>query len=403
MLRRWFVFVVGGILLLGNGCSSARTTKTLSTPTPLSTVMVMPTPTISSGSLPIQFPAFHDWRAAYQAPDGHFHAVSLDGKTDSIGPVFPQFEYAPFQLFSAGASNDGSYVAFLSNPLIICNIQASSVSGCQTSKYYIPSAMFWAPNSLRLAIGRDNLTSNSTHIITVTSSTLTDGGAVPTTSIPITSVPIYPEGWIDNQTLLTYTVAQGNNTVLGVIQAMDSTTGAKRMLLTFPNADHSNALFTLSPDGKEALWYNYPAHAMAFTPYAAIIDTATSAVHPLPNLVALEAQQNTWISGAAWRPGTHTLAVTIGFDDQPGVKTADWLVDTDHDAETAFPAGAYVEQWSPDGMTLVLSNAPTNENRTNQGPITLAAVTFSPSGQATLTTLTKDSLSFTFLGFIRSA
>jgi Tol biopolymer transport system component len=63
----------------------------------------------------------------------------------------------------------------------------------------------------------------------------------------------------------------------------------------------------------------------------------------------------------------------------------------------------YVAGWSPDGSTLVLSNAINDENTVGLGPFTLTAVTFLPSGRAKFTTLTHNSMSFIFLGFIRSA
>jgi hypothetical protein len=359
---------------------------------------------------PSSFPAFHDWRAAYYAPDGHLHAVTLDGKTDLTGPAFPEFSFfygnnGHDLIWTAGASPDGHFIAYLNPALVVFDVRAQTPASSRLHQGgYYDSHLFWSPNSQLIAIGdtgENNVPGFPTYIVSPSPLTIPFSAPIPGTT---GTQKIIPEGWLDNHTLLVYVqVAQGNTVYSGLIQSMDITTGATQTITTFPHAELSNLQFTISPDGQEVFLSNYPAHDEPFTPLAEVLDVSTGTVHPLPHLAALEAQSGTWISGAAWKPGTHTLAVTIGYVAPDENNAADWLVNTDTDTETSFPSGDYVQSWSPDGATLVLSNAYVNENGTGEGPYTLTAVTFSASGQATLTTLTRQSLDFTFLGFIRSA
>jgi hypothetical protein len=395
-----FVLSMGGCASV----SSASIRSTTSAAHPTATALA-PTST----PIPTAFPAFHDWRAAYVSSNDYFHAVTLDGKTDVTGPRFPGFENGTGLVFSAGASPDGHYIAYMEGvTLAVYDVrtQTPPAAALHTGRKYLPSSLFWSPDSQRLALGQEEFSGNSTLVIPVAPLTIVEPPPVPGTSAPNDDPTPRLIGWIDNHTLLMHTfIVQSTNpyTSMGILEVMDSTTGTTRTITTWPHAEKSNALFAVSPDGQEAFMYNFPAHDQPFTPEAEVIDTATGVVRPLPSLVGLQEQQSLSISAAAWRPGTHSLAITIGAIDPDFPTAGVFLVNTDTGAYTPIKSMDYVQAWSPDGSTLVLSNATNNENGSGEGPDTLTAVTFSPSGQATLTPLTHDSMFFTFLGFIRSA
>jgi hypothetical protein len=398
-------------VLAVSGCTSASSASTRST-----TSVAHPTATAIASTItpiPTAFPAFHDWRVAYVSSNDYFHAVTLDGKTDVTGARFPGFENGTGAVFSAGASPDGHYIAYMEGvTLAIYDVRAQTppADALHTGRKYLPTVMLWSPDSQRLALGDEGFTSNSTHIVSVVPITIPEPPPVPGTSAPVTGPYIYPEGWIDNHTLLMYTnIVQSRNpfTTTALIEALDISTGATRTIATFPHGERSNFDFVLSPDGQEVFLYTFPAHDQPFTPMTEIINTATGAMHPLPTLAGLQLQPGavvTAVAAAAWRPGMHDLALTLGGVVDPAVPTAaDFLVDTDTGAYVPINSTDFVQAWSPDGSTLVLSNATNNENGSGEGPDTLTAVTFSSSGQAILTPLTHDSMFFTFLGFIRSA
>jgi hypothetical protein len=373
--------------------------KSHPTPTASATASL---PAPSATPLPATFPAFHDWRAVYLAPDMHFHAVTPDGKTDVIGAAFPGFggQSGGGALFSAGASPDGHYIAFMNYvTLDIFDLRAQTPPDqvLHSGYKYLPTSMFWSPDSQSVALGEDGFTAHSTYVVPIAPITIPHTSFVPGTNTPDTGPYIEPVGWRDNHTLLMYTwIVQSMNpyTATGVLEAMDSTSGATRTITTFPHAERSVPYFVVSPDGQEAFLYNGMAHDQPYIPEAEVIDTATGVVHQQTAILNLEAQQQASVSAAAWQPGTHNLAVTLATD---------FLVNSDTGASIPIKSMDSVAGWSPDGSTLVLSNATNDENTVGMGPFTLTAVTFSSSGQATLTPLTHNSMSFVFLGFIRSA
>lgn len=389
------------LFIAASGCQSASSATVHPTPSVVATITATPSaPMPTATALPATFPAFHDWRAVYLAPDMHFHAVTPDGKTDVIGPAFPGFAVGyGGALFSAGASPDGRYIAFIDNvTLEVFDLHAQTPQDELEHKgwKYLANALLWAPDSQYLAVGPEEFTSLSTHILSVTPITIPETPPVPGTSTPDTGPPVYPEGWIDDHTLLVYkNVVQSQNplTDLGMVEAMDVSTGATRKITTLLHAERSTPYFAVSPDGQEVFLYNGMAHDQPYTPEAEVIDTTTGAVHQQAAILTLEEQQRATVAAAAWQPGTHNLAVTLNTN---------FLVNTDTGASIPIMSTDFVAGWAPDGSTLVLSNMQNDENGADIGPSTLTAVTFLP-GQVKLTTLTRNSMDFVFLGFIRSA
>lgn len=402
-LPAWRIALLGCALLVVfvGGCQSVSSARTHPTPIAMATsTAARPTPTATP--LPATFPAFHDWRAVYLAPDMHFHAVTEDGKTDVIGPAFPGFggQSGGGTLFTAGASPDGHYLAFMNYvTLNVFDMRAQTPPNevLHSGYKYLPGSMFWSPDSQSVALGEDEFTANSTHVVPIAPITLPHTPFVPGTNTPDTGPYIYPVGWRDNHTLLMYAqIVQSMNpyTATGVLEAMDSSTGATRTITTWSHAERSVPNFVVAPDGQEVFLYNGMAHDQPYIPEAEVIDTATGVVHQQTAILNLEAQQEASVSAAAWQPGTHNLAVTLATD---------VLVNTATGALTPINSTDFVAGWSPDGSTLVLSNATNDQNGVGFGPFTLTAVTFSPSGQATLEPLTHNSMDFIFLGFIHSA
>lgn len=406
-LHRSLISLCGAIMMATSSCSAASTTHANSSPT-LTATATTSSPTATATASSPTFPAFHDWRAVYLAPDHHFHAVSIDGKTDVIGPSFAGFGGGATTITSAGASPDGHFIAFVNFvSLTVYDMHAQTPASMlvHTGEKYAPISMFWSPNSQQVALGADQFYRNGTVVANVAPLTITTTGPIAGTDTGET-VGTYPEGWLDNHTLLIYTFQVQNTTPFsstGILEAVDSTTGAKRTIATFPHAEQFNARFALSSDGQEVLVYTFPAHDQPFTPKAFIIDTATGAIHPLPTKSGQTSLQEAGVTGAVWRPGTHDVAVTVFGIDPTMPNVGNWLLNTDTGALTPIQSPYAAQSWSPDGTTLVLSDAQNNQNGTTTGPFTLMGATFDANGKVTLTKLTDQAMAFTFLGFIRSA
>jgi WD40-like Beta Propeller Repeat len=337
------------------------------------------TPTPSAGHL---LPTFSDWRAAYLAADGLLHVITLDGKTDLAGPQLPGMDSYGLIFASAGISPNGHLLAYDTNSLSIVEVTgrrpvAGSVGGAYT--------MFWSPDGAEIALG-DNVGGFSV-------ARAADGSwhVVPGTR---PSWYYVLDGWIDTTHLLIDGVPKAGTFILG---SLDVVTGQLRQIASLPTAQNVDYFVTLSPDGREALFYNQPYRDYPFTPAAAVIDTATGAVRALPRIAPLTAALTKTF---AWRPGTHTVAVSPL---QPDLRLS--LINVDNDSATSIvldPSVGLVAGWSPDGTTLVFS---TDEQfGVGAGPYRISAVRLAPtSGAASVTLLTRSATSFPFIGFVRTA
>lgn len=343
----------------------------------------MMTPTLTPvGGQPL--PAFADWRAAYFGADGVLHAVTLDGKTDLAGPRLPGLEMAGLNFASAGVSPDGHTLAYATDSINIVDVTGRhpSVGESDASAYL----MFWSPEGTHIALG-DNVGGYGVE-------NAADGASrvVPGTR-PSWSKGL--DGWIDATHILIDGVSGTSKSF--ILAALDVATGQTRPIAALPISQNMEYLVTLSPDGREALFYSRPWRDYPFTPTADVIDTATGAVRALPSIAPLTAGM---FYTFAWRPGSHTVAVTTN---QLGAPT--WLLNLD--ADSAAPVALYqsvgsVAGWSPDGTTLIFSTG--YQLGVGSGPYTISAVSLaSGSGAPRVTVLTRSAMSFPFVGFIRTA
>jgi hypothetical protein len=105
------------------------------------------------------------------------------------------------------------------------------------------------------------------------------------------------------------------------------------------------------------------------------------------------------ISGLAWRPGTHTVAASIGFNENGNLTTL--LLDLAHDTATPLSVTGYPTAWAPDDGPLILTSG--WQSLINEGPLQFTAVSFAADGTPSATVLTKNTYTFTFLGFVKTA
>ncbi len=157
-------------------------------------------------------------------------------------------------------------------------------------------------------------------------------------------------------------------------------------------ADHR---FVISPDGRQALYFDASFQDTPFTPQAALINLATGKVAPLP---AIAETLSASLGPVVWRPGTDTLAVASGYTANGNPKT--WLINVGADTATPIASAGYPMGWAPDNGPLVLSSV--YGSSVGQGPYTLSAVTCTSTLQCSSTTLTERAMTFDFLGFMRN-
>lgn len=349
---------------------------------------------------PAGLPAFADWRAAYLSLEGSVHAVTLDGKSDLVGPALPPFKINSLSLASAGASPDGRLLAYAAPSVVIANV-AGSGGGASAHEVLAGAIanMAWSPDSRQLAL------SNGGGNLSLLPATADAHTPVPGTPILAATV-LNLWGWLDASHLAIGTdaiVGEKASTTAYAFDSLNIISGALRTIAIIRSPGLGAPRIVLSPDGTQALFYNGNLHDRPFTPIVDAIDTTTGVVTPLPAIVratqGTQAPLGIEYTSAAWRPGTHQLAVSTGFLPNHDLKA--WLLDVDHDTATPLLGDQYVAQWSPDGATLIVSTA--NSAAAGYGPYDLSAVTFDSGGQPHVTLLTNDAMSFPFLGFVRTA
>lgn len=357
-------------------------------------VVRRPSVTPTSTPLPTAFPAFPDWRMAYLAHDGHLHAVSLDGKTDVIGPELPYLYPANIEFTSAGISSDGHFLAYTCYAATFVRLQAT-VPGDQniTGK---GTPLFWSLDGTRLALtgGRDGI-----DILTTSNPKISAAQPIPHMNGSNTPWLL---GWLDATHLLIDDPDLSSGTAFGypLLESLDITTGARRTIVKLVGRGLSEMAFVISPDGSQILVWNRPFQDEPYTPYLALIATANGQIRPLPHIrQTVEPYEGIWFSTFAWQPGTNILAASTGYDRDNDLHS--WLIDLNHDTAQPFQAGRYMEGWSPDGQTLITGSD--ESTIVGHGPHDLAAVTFPATGTPVMTPLTHDVWTFSYLGFVRTA
>ncbi|MGH2503097.1 MAG: hypothetical protein ACRDID_11335, partial [Ktedonobacterales bacterium] len=141
--QRWRHAPAVVALVLVAGCASsttARVTPTASVPSFTPTATVVPA-----------FPSFSDWRIAYINQDGRLHAVSLDGKRDSVGSALPFAGVAGDAVWAAGVSPDGQRLAYLSDNAL--TIVDAATGDLRASPVHTgDSRVWWSPDQRYLAL-----------------------------------------------------------------------------------------------------------------------------------------------------------------------------------------------------------------------------------------------------------
>lgn len=386
---RAMLAVLAAISLLLAGCEGATHTASTPTSTPLPPAA---TPT------PPAFSPFHEWRAAYISSHSQLHAVTLDGKNDAAGPYLPNLEDAATWI-SAGFSPDGHYVAFQAPSLTILDVTRRDNASTPLDPKLLAYTMAWSPQGNTLAVyqGPGNpyvlvdAATGHARVVPGTSSSGETPGSVATLL-----------GWIDAThlavTLLpsgsSYTDPAGDKFALAnPLGSLDITTGAVRLVATIispPQA--STSRFVLSPDGTKALMYNVVWHDEPFMPVVDLIDIATGRVTPLPQIAQTAKPDFTSLMSLVWRPNSDTVVGTGGL-----------LLDLDRDTVTQVNLldEPFVEAWTPDGKTLIVSSD--WQHGVGIGPHTISALTFGPNGQTSLVVLAHDAYIAPFAGFVRTA
>lgn len=347
------------------------------------TTTLLPTATPTAGTLP----TFSDWRVAYIARDGTLHAISQNGATDSRagdgGGALPLMERLDYHIFTAGVSPDGHFFAYGYDQTYIINLatrdkptlSVAAVSG-------IPDALFWSPDSKRLAVDINGQGWSTVDVATDQATPVP--GAVAAQAQML--------GWIDATHLLGLTGNDVNST-RETLLSLDVSSGARRTIATVATGSLSSPIFVLSPDGRQVLLYNViggEGVTIPYTPFVEVIDTATGQKHQLPRLTQLT---SAGLGPIAWKPGTEIAAASV--EAQSGLQT--WLLDLAHDSATQLPGSQYPLGWAPDTGALILSDS--LETQTG----TLHMISIMPSLSAAPNVLVQAAYSLPFVGFVRTA
>lgn len=381
MNERWHILVGSFLcLLLLSSCASQATSTNM---TPTAGV----TPTAGLHYTPGILPHFSDWRAAYLGPDGHAHVVTLDGKTNLIGAPLPDLSSNGLNISSAGIGADGKTFAYAPTSLNLVDITGQTPPRA-INVYGGVYNIVWSPDSSKMYSW-----SGPDSIMYVT---LADGKA--TTVTPGHGIR-GEVGWIDNTHLAAVSYANyltdnhGNqNATTATLDSFDITTNQVRVIATIHDGSGVIFNFIISPDGSQALYYNDPDNQFEggpFTPTVALINLASGHITWLSRITAATGGQ---FSGLAWRPGSDTIAVSNG-----GSIVKTWLLDVAADTATQIPPTGNPVGWAPDNGPLVLSSG--WQTGIGLGQYTLTAVTCASGAQCTDVTLTKDAMTFPFLGF----
>lgn len=395
--QRFHIFVALAVSIVGllAGCVSAVPAKTAhSTVTPIAD-----TPTVTAAAL---LPAFSDWRAAYMGQDGVLHVVTLDGKTDVRGPRL--FFASPGQptfggggIVNAGFSPDGHFLAYGSISLNIIDIITGKPISIPESIHSVPRSMAWSSDGQYAAFSESNGEFNLAKA--------SDGSI---TTIPGTPLPSSLsegndlDGWLDATHLIIdgfVPTTDPQSKATFQIFSLNITTGEHRIITQIQLPLKEIQGFVVSPDGTKALFYTLPFQNNPFQPYAALIDTASGKLTPLPRIAQLEATST--ITNLAWKAGTPIVAISTGFIVNGDLKN--WLIDLSQDRATQLPAVGYPIAWSPDERTIIWSSAEQVDASIGGGPFTLTAETFGAGGNMSQTVLTTQAMNFNFIGFLRTA
>lgn len=346
----------------------------------------------SSSASPGVLPHFSDWRVAYLAPDGRAHIVTLNGKTDLSGPTLPDLTSNGLIVANAGVAADGKTLAYAAPGLDLVDLTG------QTSPRSVPvqnafNDLMWSPDQAKLY---SYVGGGQFFYVTLTTGHATNKAPGQGVASEV--------GWIDNTHLAAVSYqgasygsdAQGDTIPTSAkLDTLDLTTDQARTITTIQGVGPTTFQFVISPDGSQALYYDARFRDTVFTPQVALISLTTGRVTPLP---AIAQATSADFSGVAWRPGSDTIAVSTGYTENGNLKT--WLLDVAADTATQIAPTGFPMGWAPNHGPLVLSSG--WQSGVGQGPYTLTAVTCVSGAQCSTATLTKNAMTFTFLGFVHN-
>jgi hypothetical protein len=290
----------------------------------------------------------------------------------------------------AGVSADGRYLAYVqvtpstqgtppmwvgSGPVTVVDIS----SGRVTTLDLMATEIQWAPDAPRFISLLTTLgNGGTTHV----SLTLTDVRTNQRQDIQLDpalerSRVTRLVGWIDTHHVSVVADPGGKGVTVPLI-SLDLATGGMTTLATLVQPPD----VFLSPDGKRAF-----VAPNFWAPSARIVDTTTGATTELQGITAAFAGRlkhvdnlnlaygGNWAYQWAWRPGTHTIALSLSAssipnegETQPVTQEAGvWLIDLDRDQATSLNRERYPLAWTPDGRTLFLSDIATPSAVTNTG------------------------------------
>jgi hypothetical protein len=328
-------------------------------------------------------------RAAYLGKDGHLHLVSMDGKRDTVGPKLPgvtdiSATFLPWA--DASASPDGRFVAYImgrdpnqGDGVAIVNIATGRIATASL----VTTDIYWSPASTRLIADADG--TNDTGSVSVV-----DAFSGKATQVAATrnGTPVAIDralGWIDGSHVAVLAEISGTAVsdrpagVVGLsalsggpavsLASLDIGSGTVRDI----TAVSSPPDVFLTPDGSHAL-----IAPSLWNPSAQLADVATGKVSELPHISGAFAgkfvnvdnrdfaQGGNWATAMAWKPGAHTLAISLaawGPGVEGGPTTAHqqagvWLLDVDADTARKITTNTYPLAWLPDGRSLLLSDLP---------------------------------------------
>jgi hypothetical protein len=367
------------VALAGCADTSAGHVQPTAPPSPTSSLLQNGTPLVGA-NLPAL--AITRWRLAYLAADGHLHLLTFDGKQDTRGPVVPDMNFFGLDFASAGISPNGATLAYsAASGLTILDVGGR---GTRTQPAPPSYQMAWSPDGSRLALG-DGIGGIWTVRASVGSPTAVHGTPRNDT--------YRLAGWLD-ATHVAVSAASDSNSNAFALNALDVNTGALRHIATITVSGIGKPQVALSPDGKQAIFWNAPFQDEPFTPLAAVINIASGAVRKLPGITKAT---GSGFTSLAWKPGSQTVAVSTGFATNSNLQA--WLLDVQGDSAIRLSGGQYVVAWAPSNSILVLSTS--NTTTVGEGPHSISVAVFS-GGRYSLRELTRGAKSFPIVGFAQT-
>jgi WD40 repeat protein len=343
--------------------------------------------------------------AGDQGDTGQLEAISPDGASSAAGPelmgISPHYD-----LRAPSVSSNGQLVAIDTTS----GLNIVDLTGRHRLYTFVPEELYrsiaWSPDSSMLAVA-GAATWNGVDIIR-----MSDGSD---TTLPIVGGTL-PDiiGWADETHVIGYffpappvnaptptpahsdaNPPEGAQTL--TLATEDVTSGAVRKVASITTATMGQGFFTLSPDGKFALFYNRLFRDNPYIQDVRLINVATGAVTSLPTIARAMGPYSGFTS-IAWRENSMTVAASSGLRANGDVKT--WLLDLSHDSAQPLPYQAYVAGWVPAGGPLILTSDQTDQ--TEGGPYQISAA-IPTNGSSSVAVLTTDAYTFPFVGFVRTA